>query len=444
MMKLMFMLVMLIYMCGFKKNKFYYLSMNLLMILFYLILSLNFNNYYMMIYSGLGLDLISSSLVLLTLWIFMLVVLTSWFLDNSNYYYILILLSVVLIFSFSVLNFFMFYIFFEISLIPVYLIIMGWGYQPERVKASFYMFIYTLIFSLPFLFMLFILFCLNKSLNFIFLDKFLFNSLSLIWGVVYFFMFMGFFVKLPLFMVHSWLPKAHVEAPVSGSMILAAVMLKLGGYGVIRLLPLMNWMFILINDLVICLCFVGILMLSATCVRLYDMKIIVAYSSVVHMGMMLVGMLLMNKVSAAGGFLMMISHGLCSSGMFLMVNFFYDRYHSRNIYIIKGGGMLNSSLMLLWFLLCVDNMGAPISLNLLSEVYIVLTILKWSKLILIMLIFCMFFSALYNLYLFSFSSHGKECSLVGKINNNNILEYFLLLMHLIPLNLLILKVNLLY
>nr|YP_009944714.1 NADH dehydrogenase subunit 4 [Encyrtus eulecaniumiae]QGA74470.1 NADH dehydrogenase subunit 4 [Encyrtus eulecaniumiae]QGA74483.1 NADH dehydrogenase subunit 4 [Encyrtus eulecaniumiae]QGA74496.1 NADH dehydrogenase subunit 4 [Encyrtus eulecaniumiae] len=444
MMKICSFLILLIYLT-FLINKFifFYLCVFMFLMFFYLLM-FNFNNYWMLLYSGLGLDKFSLSLIMLLIWIFIIMVMISNNEVSMSYFQILMFLVFILFFCFSFMNFFMFYFFFEISLIPVFLIIMGWGYQPERLKASLYMFIYTLFFSLPFMVILFIIYNLNKNLNFIYLEKMTMESLNFLSGLVYFFMFMAFFVKLPIFLFHNWLPKAHVEAPVVGSMILAAVMLKLGGYGLLRLLNFLDFNFFIFNDLMISLSLLGVLILSILCIRLYDMKVIVAYSSVVHMGMMLVGLMLMKQVGLFGGFMMMLGHGLCSSGMFLMVNYFYVRFKSRNLFMNKGSGYLNSSIMFLWFLLCVDNMGAPISLNLLSEITIILMIFSWSKLFMLILILGMFFSAAYNLYLFSFSFHGKVNNLNLKIYGNNVLEYFSLLLHLIPLNLLVLKVGLLY
>nr|WMH03360.1 NADH dehydrogenase subunit 4 [Encyrtus aurantii] len=426
-----------------KKYNYYYLIILMIFMLMYLFF-LNYNMYWMMIYSNLGFDKFSLGLIILLFWIFILMIFVSFNVKNLNYYLILLSLLMILFFSFSFMNLFMFYLFFEMSLIPIFIFIMGWGYQPERIKASLYMMMYTLLFSLPFLFILFFLLYMFMNLNFLLINQIIFESLNFMNFMIYFYMFMVFFVKLPMFLVHNWLPKAHVEAPVTGSMILAALMLKLGGYGLLRLMMMMHKNFILFNDLVICLSFMGMVFLSMLCIRISDMKVIVAYSSVIHMGMMLLGFLSLTQWGLFGGFMMMLAHGLCSSGMFLILNYFYLRSKSRNIYLNKGLNYFFSSFMMLWFILCVDNMGAPISLNLISEVSIIMIILNWSNVILLILIISMFFCAIYNLYLFSFSFHGNYLSLYKKIYMSNIKEFYSLILHLIPLNLLIFKLSFIY
>nr|YP_010987390.1 NADH dehydrogenase subunit 4 [Anagyrus galinae]WON65603.1 NADH dehydrogenase subunit 4 [Anagyrus galinae] len=422
-----------------KKKMCVFLSNLLLLFTLLMLMFTNLNNYWMKIYGNLGMDKISFILILLVLWIFSLVFLVKMKNMNFEYLFNLLFLMFILLMCFSWINMFMFYLFFEISLIPIFLLILGWGYQAERIKASYYMLFYTLFFSLPLLILLFLLNFLNKSLNFIFFFEM--NMMSFWSLMIYFFLFMAFMVKLPIFLFHNWLPKAHVEAPLVGSMILAAIMLKLGGYGIFRLLNLMNINFVKMNDLFISLSVIGMIVLSMLCLRHYDLKVIVAYSSVVHMGMMLMGFMIMKLWGFYGSLFMMISHGICSSSMFYMVNLFYERSKSRNLLINKGLVYFIPSMMLFWFLLCMNNMASPISLNLLSEIMIILTLMNWSMKIILFLILGMFFSAAYNLYIFSYSFHGIYNFKLIKFFNNSILEYYMVIFHFIPLNLLILKIN---
>nr|YP_009726136.1 NADH dehydrogenase subunit 4 [Aenasius arizonensis]QHR84897.1 NADH dehydrogenase subunit 4 [Aenasius arizonensis] len=440
-MKLLFYLFMLNFCVMFMKNYLFIFLGNLMfMILFIMLFFVNNNGYWMLIYSNLGLDKFSYCLILLSLWIISMMYFVSKIDSNIKLYSLVILaLMIILFLSFASMNLLMFYLFFEISLIPVFMLIMGWGYQYERINASMYMLIYTLFFSLPMMVLIYMFYLMFNSLSFFMLLKMMMNLDYWVY-MIYFFMYMVFMVKLPLFLVHIWLPKAHVEAPVAGSMILAGVMLKLGGYGLMRMMMLML-MSITLNMLFMELGMVGMLLLSLLCLRQYDLKKLVAYSSVVHMMMMMMGLFSMTFWGYLGGYFMMVGHGLCSSGLFILVNYMYMRSKSRNILVNKGLVYFMPSMMMFWFLFVMNNMAAPISLNLLSEIMIIAILLNWSQNILFLLILLMFFGACYNLYMYSYSYHGMYSNMLLKIFNNNILEFYVMLFHFIPLNLLILKIN---
>jgi NADH-ubiquinone oxidoreductase chain 4 len=181
-------------------------------------------------------------------------------------------------------------------------------------------------------------------------------------------------VKLPMYVVHLWLPKAHVEAPVSGSMILAAVLLKLGGYGIYRFIGFSSgfnfYLFFLMS-----LALVGGFLLSMVCRVQTDMKALVAYSSVVHMGTMFGGLISLGYLGSLGALLMMVGHGFCSSGLFLIVNLIFERRGSRMIMVNKGFMMVVPSFSIMVFLLRVFNVGAPPSINIFSEVFLSRSIL---------------------------------------------------------------------
>nr|AYE84580.1 NADH dehydrogenase subunit 4 [Encarsia formosa] len=442
MMKIFFFIFMLIFnIMSFNKKLLMSFLSNLLMV-FTIIFILNFNylNWFGL-YSFLMMDLYSYILIILSIWIISLMFMINLNFNKLMYSFLLIMLLFVLMLSFSVSNYFLFYLFFEISLIPTFLLIMGWGYQPERINASMYMLMYTLFASLPLLIILFYLMNLNFSLNYLFLMNLnMFENYLMNW-FFYFIMMFAFMVKLPMFMFHVWLPKAHVEAPVTGSMILAGVMLKLGGYGMIRSMMMMINLSKNFNYLFMIISLIGIIYISIISFRQFDLKMLVAYSSVVHMGMMMLGIFSMMIWGFFGGLLMMISHGLCSSGLFVLVNFLYERSKSRMMLLNKGMISFLPVLMLWWFLFCMFNMAAPPSLNLLSELMILLNLMNWSFNIILFLMLGMYLSAIYSLYLFSYVFHGKYSSNLMKIFPMNLNNYMILIIHFYPLNFFILKIN---
>nr|YP_010531185.1 NADH dehydrogenase subunit 4 [Athalia scapulata]UXW93407.1 NADH dehydrogenase subunit 4 [Athalia scapulata] len=392
--------------------------------------------------SFLGCDLMSFGLIFLTFWIVFLMFLASQKIYGENLFsvyfmWVNFLLLLFLFLTFSVTNLFLFYLFFECSLIPILCLILGWGYQFDRVQAAIYLFFYTLFASLPFLFCLINIFLNKFSLNFLFFSLNM-NNYNLNF-FIYFFVILAFLVKMPMFLVHLWLPKAHVEAPVSGSMILAGVTLKLGGYGLIRS---MNFLFPLntkFNFFFIILSLMGALIVSLICLVQIDLKSLVAYSSVVHMGMLLGGLFTLTNWGIMGAYLLMISHGLCSSGLFCLINIVYERMGSRSILINKGLINFMPSMTLWWFLLCSSNMAAPPSLNLLGEIFLINSLIMWFKSLSGLLFFLSFFSAVYSIYLYSFSQHGSLNLGHYSFSQPSLREYLLLMLHWVPLNLLILN-----
>nr|YP_009753959.1 NADH dehydrogenase subunit 4 [Dicranocentrus wangi]QIT06440.1 NADH dehydrogenase subunit 4 [Dicranocentrus wangi] len=388
-------------------------------------------------------DNLSYSLVILSLWITILMLQSSsgiLFSNNSVIFFYLSVyfLMIVLVFCFFSLNLLSFYFFFEISLIPTLFIIMGWGYQPERLQAGVYFLFYTLSASLP---LLVILIYFYKTLGT--LDFFSWNCLDS--SFVSFFLFLGmslaFLVKMPMFFVHLWLPKAHVEAPVSGSMILAGVLLKLGGYGLYRVLGLSVGSLKVFGSYFYGLSILGMLYVGFMCCRLNDLKALVAYSSVAHMGMVICGIYSFYMWGYMGALLMMISHGLSSSGLFCAVNMYYERLGSRSLYLNSGLLLIIPVFTLLFFMLCASNMAAPPTINLLSEIFLMTSILKFDKIMLIVFPVGSFLGAVFTLFIFSYSQHGKFFSGNYSFTEVGMREYHLLSIHIIPVNFLILKVE---
>nr|YP_006576038.1 NADH dehydrogenase subunit 4 [Necrophila americana]ACZ58565.1 NADH dehydrogenase subunit 4 [Necrophila americana] len=436
-MKFLFMLIMMIPL-SFKKNLFW-LNQYLYFLMFILFL-MNFSFNYLVtnISYFLGNDLLSYMMILLSFWICSLMILASSKLFTKNYYYNLFLFFMVLLMislycAFGSMNLFIFYLFFEMSLIPVLVLIIGWGYQPERIQAGSYLLFYTLFGSLPMLICIFYYYENYNTLDFFLMNK------SMNMFVLYICMNFVFLVKMPMYFVHLWLPKAHVEAPIAGSMILAGVMLKLGGYGMMRLMMLFLSIGMEVNYIFIMISMVGGFFVSLICLRQSDMKSLIAYSSVAHMGLVLGGIMTLNYWGLCGALVMMLAHGLCSSGLFCLANISYERILSRSIYLNKGLINLMPSMTLWWFLLSSSNMAAPPSLNLLGEIMLINSLVSWSFICMFMLSLMSFFSAAYSLYLYAYTQHGKIYSGLYMFSMGSVREFLLLLLHWLPLNLMILK-----
>jgi NADH-quinone oxidoreductase subunit M len=328
----------------------------------------------------LGVDGISVLFILLNSFITVLVVLAGWQVIEdkvSQYMGAFLIMSGLMNGIFCAFDAMLFYVFFEASLIPMYIIIGVWG-GPNRVYAAFKFFLYTLLGSLLMLVALIWLFLeSNGSFN---LMDWQALRLTMTPQVLLFIAFLvAFAVKVPMWPVHTWLPDAHVEAPTGGSVVLAAIMLKLGAYGFLRFsLPIAPDASHLLAPMMIGLSLIAVIYIGFVALVQTDMKKLIAYSSISHMGFVTLGFFIFNQIGVEGALVQMISHGFVSAAMFLCVGVIYDRMHSREI--ASYGGVVNTmpKFAALFMLFSMANAGLPATSGFVGEFMVVLGAIKFN------------------------------------------------------------------
>jgi proton-translocating NADH-quinone oxidoreductase chain M len=350
-----------------------------------------------------GIDGVSIYFIVLSILLINVCILCGW--ESIRYRvkeYIMILMvtELLLVLVFSVLDILWFYILFEGLLIPMFLLIGMWGSRSRRIHAAYQFFFYTLCGSLLMLVGM-ILVYFDNGLTDMFAISELECSLlrrKCIWA--------GFFValaiKIPMIPVHVWLPEAHVEAPTGGSVLLAGILLKLGGYGFLRfVVPMGEEVNMYFVPLIYTLSLVGILYTSCMAIRQVDLKKIIAYSSIGHMNYVTIGIFSQTLQGVSGAVFLMISHGLVSSGLFLSVGMIYERYKNRNILQYSGLIHLMPNFGVILMILILANMSFPGTSSFIGEFLVMVGVIKNQLLVVFISFFGMILSAIYSIWLYN-------------------------------------------
>ena len=357
----------------------------------------------------LGVDGISMFFVILTTLLVPLCLLASWNsiqTDLKKYFMAFLIMEFFLIGVFCILDLLLFYIFFESVLIPMYLIVGVWGSRERKIRAAYFFFLYTLLGSVLMLLSILYIYYQVGTTDYEVLLSFIFSPTEQ--KIIWLSFFMSFATKVPMVPVHLWLPEAHVEAPTAGSVILAGVLLKLGTYGFIRFsFPLLPEACFYFTPFVYALSAAGIVYASFTAIRQTDFKRIIAYTSVAHMNLVMVGLFSFNVIGIEGAILQSLSHGFVASALFLIIGVVYDRHHTRMVKYYGGLVHTMPLYVMIFLFFTMANIGLPGTGSFVGEFLILIGSFKTNTTIAFISATGMIIGGCYSLFLFNRVAYGN-------------------------------------
>lgn len=348
-----------------------------------------------------GLDSISLCFFVLSSLLIFVCILFIWHDKRFKEYVLnLFIIELFLLIIFSVLDLFLFYIFFEAILIPMYLLIGVWGSRERKIRAAYLFFFYTFCGSIMMLVGILYIYSISGTLNLEYLLFFKFTETEQL--ILWVCFFLSFASKIPMFPFHIWLPEAHVEAPTVGSVLLAGILLKLGVYGFLRFsLTLFPEASLFFSPLVYLLSILGVIYASMSAIRQTDLKRIIAYSSIAHMNLVTIGIFSFNLIGLEGAVLQSISHGFVSGGMFFLIGILYDRYHSRFLYYYGGLVHMMPMYAIFFLIFTLANIALPGTSSFVGEFLLLLGIYKSNAFTCIMGALGVILCGAYSLWLYN-------------------------------------------